>query len=263
MAGSLRDQLTATAAHLKKEGQHEYANAVESVLAPGGWEKLRKATASGSSRPLSISMDAELKKALEDAAEEFGVSLNLLTDEAYRKVLAGEWLPPKTGQRPLKEKKILNVSVSTELFDQVQEMLAPLSKEHKRRISNAAIVVRWACAELGVDTGTGLMVPMLLPTPLRDHFQAAQDAGTSLEEIVAEGVGDLMAGSLKMLAPSRMRKGTWGDAGWEKFSVRVSDLDRRDLQELAEQFSEATKTRLTPATIMRQILIERLGEPAA
>ncbi|MEU8469624.1 hypothetical protein AB0F30_17150 [Streptomyces sp. NPDC029006] len=238
--------------------KQDAANAIAVVLAPGGAAKLN----AGATRPLTITMDADLRKALEEAAEEFGVHLNQLAEEAYRKVLAGEWVPQKVGTRKITQRAVLNVSVYAELRDQVQEMLPGLSEKHGRRISEGAIVVRWACEELGVDTGTGLMVPLFLPLALRDHFQAARDAGTSLEGIVEERVGELMAGSWQMPRPSKARKATRGAGGWGKFSVRVSDPVRRDLQELAASLSESMGARVSPSTVIRQILVDRLGEPA-
>ncbi|MCX5000952.1 hypothetical protein [Streptomyces longwoodensis] len=260
MAGSPRTHLTAAAAHLKGEGHHVWADALETVLAPGGWEKLRQ---DSEAKSLSISIDAELKKELLAAAEEFGVSLNLLADQAYRKVLAGEWVPEKAGQRKMTRKAVLNVSVDASLRDAVRALLPGLTQEHGRRISEGAIVVRWACAELGVDTGAGLSVALVLPAPLRDHFQAARDKGVVLEEVVERRVGELMAHEWELPRQSKAPRGTWDGVSRAKFSVRVSDLVRRDLQALAAEFTESWGKRVSPETVIRLILSDQLGEPAA
>jgi hypothetical protein len=261
VAGSLRDRLTTAAGQLKQAGLHDSAQAVESVLAPDGWQLLKQA---GGTSPLSITIDAEVKAALLEAVEEFETTLRALAEEAYRRVLADKWLPPKTGQRYKSfTRSVLSVNIDAELRQQVRAKLPELSKREGRRISEAAIVVAWACEELGVDTGTGLTMNLGLSRPAKEHFiKAAEEAGVSMEAVVAERLRQLFDGSWSLPRPKRVPKGTRGDVEQTTMRVRVEDSLRSRLHEMAPQLSEAAGVRVFPGTVVRLILADRFGEPA-
>lgn len=261
MAGSIRDRLTTAVGQLKEAGHHDSAAAVESVLAPGGWSMLKKASGAANTSPLSISIDAQLKAALMDASEEFGVPIRQLAEEAYQKVLSGEWLPPKAGQRKGYVKAVLNVTVDADLRARLREELPRLSEQEGRRISEGNIVVAWACSELGVDTGTGLVMGLTLPRPLRDHFVAARDAGADLAGIVDEGIRRMLSGSWRPVFPGRAAYGTLTGPQQGTLKVRVDDRLRAALHEMAPRLSDEAGVPVFPGTIVRAILTDRLGVP--
>ncbi|QBJ94504.1 hypothetical protein D0Z67_29490 (plasmid) [Streptomyces seoulensis] len=266
MAGSLRSSAAAGARHLRQEGHHEWAQAIETLLAPGGWNKLKQTADPAATSPLSVSTDDELKAALQDALDEFETSIRIVAEEAYEKVLSGEWLPPKTGQRRLKgtglKRAVLSVDVNAELRGRLQAELPRLSDQEGRRISEGGIIMAYACSELGVDRGTGLDMKLYLPEPVIAHFRSASESsGVSLEQAAAKGISELLDGSWSMPKPVRFPKHTWADTGWNTLPVRVEDSQRTALHELAPELSKELGARVFPGTILRQVLINQFGMP--
>ncbi|WP_030188221.1 hypothetical protein [Streptomyces violaceorubidus] len=263
MSGSTRDLLNAAAGQLKKDGHHDYASAVESVLAPDGWKHLRDTSGQGVATPLSVTMDSELKSAIEDALSEFGWSKRALAEQAYEKVLAGEWLPEKVGRRRTRGKKaVWQVDVDASLRRRVQAELGRLTEEAGYRISEGGIIVAWVCEELGVDRGTGSAMVLQMPVQLRDHFAAARDRGVDLDALVDGRVRALVDGSWELPRPSKAPKGTWASDDWGKLSLRIDNSLRDALHEMAPRLSDELGIRVYPGTIVRQILTLELGQPA-
>jgi hypothetical protein len=262
---SYPEELRTAAAYLKEYGKHDYAHAVESLLEPDGWKRLRDSLDQGEKSPLSITMGSELQAAIKDAAEEFGAPLRALAEQGYRKVLAGEWLPERpTRRKPSasSRKSVLQIQVDAALRREVQGQLPRLAAEAGYRVTESGIVVGWICEELGVDRGTGTAMALLLPLPLRDHFVQARDSGVSLDQIVNERVRQMVAGTWKMPRPAKAPKGTWEDGKSGKLHVRIDDSLRDALHEMAPQLSEELGMRVYPGMIVRTILTDRLGSPA-
>lgn len=263
MARSIHDRLTAAAARLDEVGDHDSASAVRSVAVPGGWRLLQQSGGAWLEKStLTLTTTVDVKHALAAASEDFGVVLSHVAEEGFQKVLDGEWVPPRTG-RSSGTRAVVNVKVTDALRRQVREMLPRLSEEAGYRVTESSIGLWWLCEELGVDRGMGLVSPYVMPAPLADHFAAAaEEMGTSLEQIVDERVRDLLDGSWEMSGPPRAVRGAWDDAPRKKLSLRVDDRVRDALNQVASQLSEKFNKRVYPGSIVRAILTDRLGEPA-
>ncbi|MFG2970887.1 hypothetical protein ACGFZS_47225 [Streptomyces sp. NPDC048288] len=251
---------------LKKYGHHDEAAANEAVLARGGWRGLQKSEERTGLSHISYTVPESLKLALQEASKEFGMPLPGLTEEGYRAVLETDWRPPRVGRRKTVnsgKKTTINFEMSADLRHRVQQQLERLTEEVGYRVSESSIAISWMCEELGVDQGLESAMGLVLPKPLRDHFQAARMSGVSLEAVVAERVGELVAGTWELPRPSRAPKGTREDVPLEKLSVQVAETDRVALHEMAPVLSERLGVRVFPGTIVRAILTDRLGEPPA
>lgn len=265
MTDTPRERAARGAAKLKKYGDHDEAAAIEAFLARGGWVHLKDTEQRTGLSHISYTVPEQLKLALQDASAEFGWPLPALTEAGYRAVLETSWRPPEIGRRttPNRGKRTtLNFEIDAELRRQVQQELPRLSQEAKYRVSESSIALSWMCEELGVDQGLGKSMLLVLPQALRDHFVAAEKAGTSLEDIVNRGIQGLLDGEWELPRPSRAAKGTAVDAERAKLTVRVNPDLREALHEMAPELSERLKYRVYPGTIVRGILTERLGEPA-
>jgi antitoxin component of RelBE/YafQ-DinJ toxin-antitoxin module len=153
----MRDRLTLAAQRLEEAGHPDSAADVRAVLAPGGWTLLRAKdtpgkTAAGTNLPLTI--DRDLRDALKAKADEFGVTLGAVVADGFRKVLAGEWLPPKLASTPTANKVVLNVRVDDSLRKQIDEVKARLTDEAGYRVTQSSIAIAWLAEDLGVDVAT-------------------------------------------------------------------------------------------------------------
>jgi hypothetical protein len=153
------------------------------------------------------------------------------------------------------------VQVDGGLRRQVQEALPGLSEKAGYKVMESSILLTYLCDELGVHRGVETAMPLVLPLLVRDHFAAARESGTDLNQIVDRGVRRLLDGSWEMPRPTRAPKGTaGGETG--KLYVDLKDDVRDALHELAPQLSETFGVRVFPGTIVRTILTDRLGDPA-
>ena len=156
MPRPLRDRLLTAAQHLEEAGHPDEAADVRAVLAPGGWTLLRaKDTAETgkverTNMPLTISRS--LRDQLKDKAEEFNVTLSKVVEDGFRKVLAGEWLPPKLA--PTSDKVVLNVRVDDSLRKEIDAIRARLTAEAGYRVTQSSIAIAWMAEDLGVDVAT-------------------------------------------------------------------------------------------------------------
>jgi hypothetical protein len=312
MAGSIRDRLTTAAAHLRQMGDDESvkadrlhevgesasaekarlraesaydsAAAVDAVLAPRGYMHLQERRGSASNLALTIKED--LNKALRAAALEFGVILSDLAEEAFRKVLDGEWVPPKKSRGKSGTKKVLNVSVDDELRQSVRQMLPQLNEDAGYRITESQIALSYMCEELGIERPEAANVDTIrlrLPQALAEHFRTESDRrGAGLQEIAEAGIQALLDGSWTLprnewLANPDARPKTtlpdgrevWASAGrsWSAservwLPVQVNDALLADLREKAEALSEEYGYLVHLGLVLRAILTDRLGVPA-
>lgn len=152
----MRDRLLAAAQHLEDAGHHESAADVRAVAAPGGWTLLRaKDTAeasAGTNLPLTI--DRDLRDQLKAKADEFGVTLGSVVADGFRKVLAGEWVPPKLARSATVNKVVLNVRVDDSLRKRIDAQKERLSKNAGYRVTQSSIAIAWMAEDLGVDVAT-------------------------------------------------------------------------------------------------------------
>lgn len=152
----MRDRLITAAQRLEDAGFPDSAADVRAVAAPGGWTMLRakdttEATA-GTNLPLTI--DRDLRDRLKAKADEFGVTLGSVVADGFRKVVAGEWLPPKLARSSTANKVVLNVRVDDSLRKQVDALKDRLSAEAGYRVTQSSIAIAWMAEELGVDVAT-------------------------------------------------------------------------------------------------------------
>ena len=132
---TLRDRLTAAAHQLNKDGHSDHADAVNAVLAPGGWTLLREADAPFTTN-LPLTTRASLRDALKKAAQAKGKTLTGLVTEGHREILAGTWTPPESrrvvrrGESAENDPRVvLNVTVEDALRQELRDRLPGLSEE--------------------------------------------------------------------------------------------------------------------------------------
>lgn len=275
LEGVGRDKLTAAQA-LDTDQQAAETSAAQTfldaaadirmVVEPGGWTRLRNESAGTKtgvgSVNLPVSLGADLRQDLEEAAEEIGVaSLSAVASAGLRAVAAGTFVPPRantgTGQR-----RNLNVSVPADVKDRVAGMLDEMSKQAGYRVSLASIVTWWLADELGVNlTATG-PVKLVIPSRLKEHFErSAAKQGVPLVQVLEDGIRSLMAGEWSYPAGPRAAKGTRPEDTASKLYLRIDDNLRADLQEIAPKLSEKHGRRIHPGTVAIAILKDRFGEP--
>lgn len=264
VASSVRPLLAETVAFLKEHGKYEHAAAVETVNAPRGYLLLQR-TETSSPRPLSLTTTKSVRDQLRQAEKDFEQVLDSLADKAYRLVLDGTWMPPEM-KKPRRhhageETAVFQLKVDSALWDRVQQELPRLTEAAGYKVTHSSIILSYLCDELGVYRGVGRSVPLVLPVELRDHFVAAREAGADLDALVNERVRELAAGSWSMPRPSKAQKGTWASEKQAKIYILL-DPDVQDaVQVLAPELSEQHGLYITPGTIVRAALTDRLGEP--
>jgi hypothetical protein len=128
----LRPRLEAAAKKLHQAGEPDLAEAVETILAPNGWGRLRRTdpTTSEGERNVPIWMPKAWRQQIKDAAEAEGVSLSAVVDEGFGKYLDGSFEPPAPtrGRYPSgAEMGNLNVRPSGELRARVEAGSMPVS----------------------------------------------------------------------------------------------------------------------------------------
>ena len=157
VASDLRSRLKKASAQLKTDGHPELSAAVDAVLAPGGWSKLRAEPGTASASNLPLYMPASLREALKTAADQMDVSLGALVTEGFRAAVAGAWTPPPAPARSSRGsaagqgKVNLNVRVDDASRSAVEEALPRLAAEAGGRLSLTSIAIAWLTDELGVD----------------------------------------------------------------------------------------------------------------
>lgn len=266
MTDSPRERAARGVAKLKKYGDHDEAAAIEAFLARGGWVQLRDSEERTGLSHISYTVPEQLKLALQEASKEFGWPLPAVAEAGYRAVLETGWRPPAIGRRKTPnsgKRTTINFEISAELRQRVQQELPRLTEETGYRVSESSIALSWMCEELGVDQGVGSAMTLVLPAPVAAHFRAAAASGVSLEDVVDGRVGELVAGTWELPRPKRAPKGSREDVSLEKLSVRVDHETREALHEMAPELSRELGVRVHPGTIVRAILTDRLGEPAA
>jgi predicted HicB family RNase H-like nuclease len=270
VAGSIRARAASAVAKLKAHGEHDEAAAIESLLAPRGYLLLKR-TEEGETSPLSLTITEDLKRALNAAAEEFDVVLDSLAEEAYRLVLAGDWLPKQVGRSKGGTKAVLQVAVDTRLRDQVQAALPAFTKTAGYRITESSIVLGHICEELGIERpGARGSLEMRFPKSLVKHWERQAKAGkVSLQEIVEDAIPALLNGSwvpersAYMTAEKRgPREKSWSESERQRLWLPIGEDLLAGLRDKAEELTAESGYLVHPGAVVRAILTDRLGEPA-
>lgn len=156
MPRPLRDRLLTAAQHLEDAGHPESAADVRAVAAPGGWTMLRakEAGEGAGGTNLALTIDRDLRDQLKVKADEFGVTLSSVVEDGFRKVLAGQWLPPKLVRSTTANKVVLNVRVDDSLRKQIDAVKAELTREAGYRVTQSLIAIAFMAEDLGVDVAT-------------------------------------------------------------------------------------------------------------
>jgi hypothetical protein len=127
-----RELLTPVPQILREAGHPERAEALEAVLAPGGW------------------------KALEEASEKSPKTQNLsrLVAEGYEAVLDGSWEPPApAGPRPMApgdSRVILNVTLENALRERLRAEFGPLKDRLGYKVTEGGTAVAYLRHRLGI-----------------------------------------------------------------------------------------------------------------
>jgi hypothetical protein len=299
VAGSIRDRLTSAVVQLKNaakqdleaaehaavggddqsaqrlesqaEEKRDAALAVEAVLSPHGYLLLRRDTREEAS-PLAITTNEDLRQTLKDTAEEFGVVLSSLAEEAYLKVRDG-WVPP----RPLlnrgtgSKRAVLNVRVDSALRSEVREMLPAVSERAGFKVAEGNLVLSYICEELGVErpgTPFGERMPIRVPRVLLEHWKKQAGAqGTTVQQVAEEGIRDLLDGSWdpsvlnERTRGARSGSGQWSEADRQSFFMSNDPELFAALRAKAEELSKEFGFLVYPGVLVRALLTERLGQP--
>ena len=156
MPRPMRDRLLTAAQRLDEAGYPTEAADVRAVAAPGGWTMLRAKDTTektaGTNLPLTI--DRDLRDQLKAKADEFGVTLGSVVADGFRKVVAGEWMPPRLARSSTANKVVLNVRVDDSLRKQIDAIKDRLSQEAGYRVTQSSIAIAWMAEELGADAAT-------------------------------------------------------------------------------------------------------------
>ncbi len=144
----VRKTLAPAVPFLREQGKTEWADALESVLAYGGWSQLRETEGTFTTNiPLTIRLS--LREDLEAAAGRAMRSLSSIVAEGHRRVLEGSWTPPEpAGRTPMAagdKRVVLNVTVPDELRRQLQEALPGLRERlgYRAKVTEGGIAVAY------------------------------------------------------------------------------------------------------------------------
>ncbi|MGW0948454.1 hypothetical protein ACWD4O_38690 [Streptomyces sp. NPDC002623] len=161
----VRARLTVLADRLHTGGDNDLAEAVDAVLAPRGWELLRKPEkVTAADRNMAIAMNKTVKAAIYRMAEEAGENLARVVDEGFRQFIAGAFVPAK----PLRSvrnsqtvKENLNIRPSDQLRDGVQALCPARSQELGWTVTPGLVAAAWLYEEYGItdDDQRGVTTP--------------------------------------------------------------------------------------------------------
>lgn len=163
----VRARLTVASERLASNGDTDLAEAVDAVLAPRGWELLRKPATQAADDPnLALWMNKAIKDAIYAKAEAAGENVRDVVEEGFRRFLAGEFLPEKpvrTVRGSQVAKDNLNVRVTAALREKVAKRCPAASKELGWEVTPGRVAMSWLYAEYGIsdDDQRGVSVPEL------------------------------------------------------------------------------------------------------
>ncbi|QWA26845.1 hypothetical protein [Streptomyces osmaniensis] len=161
----VRARLTVLADRLhKRDEDADFAEAVDAILAPRGWELLKPAAQSTGEPNLALWMNKSIKEAIYAKAQAAGENVRDVVEEGFRKFLAGEFTPEKpvrTVRGSQVEKDNLNVRASAALCGQVTKRCPAATKELGWEVTPGRVAMSWLYAEYGIsdDDQRGVTVP--------------------------------------------------------------------------------------------------------
>ncbi|MEV6165789.1 hypothetical protein AB0L71_28520 [Streptomyces sp. NPDC052052] len=142
-ARTIRARLAAASAKLTEAGSPDLAAAVDEVLAPNGWGLLRRTEENADTNPnLAIFMNKEIRESLKAKAEAKGTTLTADVTEAFRKFVAGEFVPDapiRSRRNSGAEKGNLNVRPDADLLQQVKDLAEQKSAEYGWTVTPARV----------------------------------------------------------------------------------------------------------------------------
>lgn len=154
----VREILAPTVPFLREQGKAEEADALESVLAPGGWTYLRESEGVFTENvPLTIRRS--LRTALEDASRQEAKqgrvkSFSAIVTEGVQKTLDGSWTPPepagRTAMAPGDKRAVMNVVVAHSLLEELRGRLAGLGDGLGYTVTVSGIAIAYLRETLGV-----------------------------------------------------------------------------------------------------------------
>jgi hypothetical protein len=150
----IRELLTPVPQILREAGHLERAEAMEAVLAPGGWKELQQEGVFTTNVPLSIRLS--LRKAIEDASRKSPKTRNLsrLVAQGYEAVLDGSWEPPApAGPQPMApgdSRVILNVTLENALRERLRGEFDPLKERLGYKVTEGGTAVAYLRHRLGI-----------------------------------------------------------------------------------------------------------------
>lgn len=188
-----RERLTALSGRLKNSPStdgteavytdEQYAEAVDAVLAPRGWELLKRPTVSATARQnMGLYMAVAVKAALEAKAraeageaaqpgqpvKDPGTILGEVVDEGFKHFIDGKFTPDRPvkkprGQGPAITKMNLNVRADPALRDRAAELCPAKSVELGWTVTPGLVAMAWLFSEYGIteDDQIGVTVPDL------------------------------------------------------------------------------------------------------
>lgn len=204
----LRTQLTAAADRLRSADAPELAEAVDLVLAPGGWTRLRDtdiAAEAGTSPNMTLLIGIADKELVVARAKEAGNTLTHDVNEAFVRFLAGEFTPrPAVRARPGMgdEKTTLNVRPSNTLRQEVEGHGVKAIHVATDYLLHKYQAGPYTPGAEGEPQPRGAVRKLHLPREIRDQIRAAQEkAGRVVTDDVEEALTAYLDGSFAPEAP--------------------------------------------------------------
>lgn len=179
----IRARLTVLSGRLNSnKADADLAEAVDAILAPRGWELLKKPASRANTEPnMALFMNKTIKTALEEkaraeAAEEAertggkpkaaATVLAAVVNQGFEAFLAGEFVPAKpvrSVRGTSVEKSNLNIGPSKALRDQVEQLCPALSAELDWEVTPGRVAMAWLYSEYGItdDDQRGVTVPVV------------------------------------------------------------------------------------------------------
>lgn len=264
---TVRARLTVAAERLDGLGEAELAEAVNAVLAPRGWELLKKHLAKQSNANMSLFMNKDIKDAIVAAALDSGGNLTDDVDRAFRLFLAGEFTPkpPIRSRRGSNlEKANLNVRPSGTFRDQAEELAQERSAKLGWKASASRVAISYLLEKYGireedftVPAGGSVNVAVWMPSQLRAHFRQveADREDVSLNQLAEDGFRAVLAG--EWVPPN-------GPPSNEvRLNVRIDKAVYDEMRTRLPAVTAETGYPVSMTSVVTEWLKRQLGEPGA
>ncbi|MCL8016948.1 hypothetical protein [Streptomyces sp. AS02] len=164
----------------KRDEDADFAEAVDAILAPRGWELLKRPDKRANTDPnMALWMNTSIKQALEERAraeakkeaEKSGgkpraaaTVLAAVVNQGFERFLAGDFVPSKpvrSVRGSSVEKSNLNIGPSKDLRGRVEQKCAQVSAELGWEVTPGRVAMSWLYEEYGItdDDQRGVTVP--------------------------------------------------------------------------------------------------------